>query len=81
MTIKDDIADFLKKTYFDQKLRNINKKVTWKKIRHVEVKNKIYDLLEKVELTSTKRLTKDLIDWGKIFHWRWITKFNISTNS
>ena len=36
---KNDIADFVKKTYFDKKnLLNINKKVTLNSTRHLEAK-------------------------------------------
>ena len=35
---KDDIADFIKKTNFDEKLKQNNNKVTSNKTRHVEVK-------------------------------------------
>ena len=42
LATKDDIADFVKKTYFDEKLININKKVTSNKARHLEAgKNKM----------------------------------------
>ena len=52
----------LKKTYLDQKLKNIVKNLTLNKTRHLKVKKKQNDLPEKVELISTKRLTKGLID-------------------
>ena len=59
---KDDIADFVKQTDFDNKLKSINKKVTSNKTKHVLVVNELHDLSEKVELVSTKGLTKDLIN-------------------
>ena len=37
---KNDINDFVKKTYFDGKLININKKVTSNKTRHIEIEKK-----------------------------------------
>ena len=58
---KDDIVDFVRKTNFDEKLININRKVTVNKARHVEVKNKL-DYLSKVKIISRKGLTKDLIN-------------------
>ena len=57
---KDDIANFSKKANFNEKLININRKVTLNKTRHVEVQNKLYDLLKKVKIISIKGLTKDL---------------------
>ena len=62
LATKDDIADFVKQTDFDNKLKNINKKVTSNKTKHVLVVNELDDLSEKVELVSTKGLTKDLIN-------------------
>ena len=41
--------------------KNFNKKSTLNKTRHVEVKNKLDELSEKVKITSTKGLTKHLI--------------------
>ena len=40
----NDIADFVKKSDFDDKLKNLNKKVTSNKARHIEVKTKLDDL-------------------------------------
>ena len=58
LSTKDDIADFLKETDFDNKL-NINKKVSSKKSKHVLVENELDKLSGKIELISTKGLTKD----------------------
>ena len=46
-------------TYFDHKFKNLNKKVTSMKAKHVEVKTKLDDLGKKLELISTKGLTAD----------------------
>ena len=51
---KTDIADFVKKADFDDKLKNLNKKVTSNKTKHVPVEN--------VEGVSKKGLKKDLIN-------------------
>ena len=70
---KNYIANFVKNTDFDKKLIRIKKKVTSNKAKHAEAEKKlndhktsytklINDLLEKSELISTKRLTKDLIN-------------------
>ena len=62
LALTDDIADLVKETDFDNKLKQINKKVTSNKTKHVLVENKLDELSEKVEVISTKRLTKDLIN-------------------
>ena len=59
---KADIADFVKKTYFDEKLIYIKRNVTLNKARHVEVKNKLDDISRKVKIISTKELTKNLVN-------------------
>ena len=41
---KNDIADLVKKTYFDEKLINTSKKVISNKTRKGEVQNKLNDL-------------------------------------
>ena len=41
---KNDIADLVKKTYFDEKLINTSKKVISNKTRYGEVQNKLNDL-------------------------------------
>ena len=45
---KNNIADFLEKTDFDNKQKKLNKKVTWNKTRHVNAEKKIADLTNKV---------------------------------
>ena len=52
---KSDIANFVKKADFDDKLQNLNKIVT-------SNKNELNELSEKVKAISTKGLTKDLIN-------------------
>ena len=60
LVTKDDIADFVKETDFDKKLKNINKKVASNnKTKHVLVENEPDKLSKKVELISIKGLTKD----------------------
>ena len=62
---KTDIADFLNKTDFDDKLNKLNKlnkKVTSNKTKRVLVKNKLDELLKKVKEISTKRLRNNLIN-------------------
>ena len=36
-----DIANFVKKTHFDDKVKNLNKKVTSNEIKHVLVENEL----------------------------------------
>ena len=52
---KSFIADFETKKDFDKKLKNLNKKFTSSKTKHVLVENELNELLEKVKLLSTKR--------------------------
>ena len=59
---KKDIANFVKKTDFDDKLKNLNKKVTSNKKKHLLVENESNKLSKKFEAISTKGLTKDLIN-------------------
>ena len=47
-----DIDDSIEKTDFDDKLKNLSKKVTSNKTKHVEVENKLTDLTKKVALIS-----------------------------
>ena len=76
---KNDIADFEKRIDFDEKLRKNNNKVTSSETKHVEAEKKvsdhitsyaklIKDLSGKGKLTSTKRLTKDLINGYSILN-------------
>ena len=60
---KAHIADFIIEKDFDDKLKNVEEKVTLNKTKDVLVQNESNNLLEKVKLTSTKGLTKDLINW------------------
>ena len=39
----------VKKTYFDEKLKNINTKVTLNKSKHVLIENKLNELLKKLK--------------------------------
>ena len=43
LSSKNDIADFVKKTDFDEKLRQINNKVTSNKLRHAGTTKKLND--------------------------------------
>ena len=53
---KRDIANFVKKTDFDDKLKNMNKNVTSNKTKHAIVENELNELSEKVKAISTKGL-------------------------
>ena len=52
LAIKNKIADFLKKTDFNDKLTNLNKKVPSNKTKHVETEKKIIDLTNGVTQVS-----------------------------
>ena len=61
LTSKNDIANFVKKTDFDDQLKHLNKTFSSYKIKHVLIENELNELSEKVKAISTKGLTKDLI--------------------
>ena len=65
---KNDIANFVKKIDFDDKLKNFNKNVTSNKTKQVLVENELNELLQKVEAILTKGLTKDLVNGYKILN-------------
>ena len=56
------MANLIIKTDFDDKLKNLNKNLSWNKTKHVLVENELNELSEKVKAISTKGLKKDLID-------------------
>ena len=49
LAIKGDIVDFVKRTDFDDKLKNSNKKVTSNKLQHVLVENELRKLQDEIE--------------------------------
>ena len=51
---KNNIANFVKKTEFDDKLKNLNKTITSNKTKHVRIKNELNELSKKIEAISTK---------------------------
>ena len=53
---KNGIANFVKLTDFDDKLKNLNKNVTSNKTNHVLIESELNELSEKVETISIKRL-------------------------
>ena len=59
---KGDITNFIKKTDFDDKLKNLNKNVTSVKTKRVLVENELNELLKKIKVISTKGLTKGLVN-------------------
>ena len=58
--------NFVKKTDFDDKLKNFSKNVKTNKTRHLQIEKKLNDLSEKVILISIKELTKKLMNKYKI---------------
>ena len=54
LATKSDIADLGKDIDFDEKIKNIIKKVTLNKTKHVLVENEVNDLSGKIKLLSTK---------------------------
>ena len=59
---KNDIVNFVKKTDFDFKLKNLSKNITSNKTKHVLIENELNELSEKFKAISTKGLTKELIN-------------------
>ena len=57
---KSDIDNFVKKTHFDDKLKNLNNNVTSNRTKPVE--NELNELSKKVKAISEKGLTEDLIN-------------------
>ena len=54
LATKGDTIDFLKKVYFKDKLKNLNKKVTSNKTKYLEVEKKLTDLTTKAAEISGK---------------------------
>ena len=54
LAIKADIDGFVEKTDFEDKLKNVNKKVTSNKTEYVEAEKKLIDLRNKVAQISEK---------------------------
>ena len=53
---KDYIADFVKKTDFDNKLKSFNRRITSNKRKDIEFKNKLDDLEKKIKNNINKRI-------------------------
>ena len=53
LATKGDIADFVKKTDFDDKLKKINKKVISNKSQEVRVENELKNQQDKIEILQT----------------------------
>ena len=51
---RNDIANFVKKIDFDNKLLSFNKRINSYKTKHVLVENELNELSKKVEAISTK---------------------------
>ena len=54
LATKVDIGNFVEKIDFDDKLKNINKKITSNKAKHIDAKKKLTDLKNKVAQISKK---------------------------
>ena len=68
LATKVHTVDFVEKTNFDDKLKNLNKKVTSNEIKPVEAEKKLTDLTNKIAQVS---------EYGmKVIHrWRWLSEF------
>ena len=58
---KSDIVNFVKKTDFDDKLKNLNKNVTSKKTKLVLVENELNELSQKRKSFSKKALLNSVL--------------------
>ena len=65
---KNDIAALVKKTDFDNKLKNLDKNISSNKTKHILVENELNEISEKVKTISTKGLAKDLINKSSILN-------------
>ena len=54
LAFNTDIYDFVERTDFDDKLKNLNKKVTSNKTKHLETEKKLIDLTNKTAQISKK---------------------------
>ena len=55
---KNNIASFVKKTDFDDKLKNLDKKITSNKTKHVLVENELKQTIRKGYSNINKRINK-----------------------
>ena len=60
--LKMILLNLWKKKHFDDRLKNLNKKVTSNKTQHIELKIKLNDLEKKVKIISTNGFTAVLIN-------------------
>ena len=65
---RSDIDNLVNKTDVDNKLSSFNKWINSNRTKPVLVKNESNESSNKIEAISTKRLTKDLINWFKILN-------------
>ena len=62
---KTNISNFVKRTDFQDRLKNLNKNVISNEAEQVLVENELNELSKNIELISTKGLTKYLINGYK----------------
>ena len=73
MATKADLDNFVEKTNFNDKLKNLNKKVTSNKTNHLQTENKLTDLTNEVAKVSEKKI--QLFVRKNIFYrWRWLSE-------
>ena len=56
MATKADLDNFVEKTNFNDKLKNLNKKVTSNKTNHLQTEKKLTDLTNEVAKVSEKKI-------------------------
>ena len=58
LATKANIVDFVKETDFHNEMKNLNKKASSNKTKHVLVENEVDELPKKVEVILKKRINK-----------------------
>ena len=66
---KNDIADFVKKMDFDDKLKNLNKKYTSNKTKHVLVENELNEISKKdlINKYSILKYSSGILQFSLVF--------------
>ena len=68
MLLRKNLINWRQLKDFDNRIKNLNKKATSDKTKHVLVESELDELSEKVKLISSKRLTKYLMNKYRIFN-------------
>ena len=58
LTSNNDIVDFVKKIYFDGKLKTLNEKITINKRKHVLIQNELKEKQDKINKITNHNVQK-----------------------